>query len=244
LNTIQTYILSMKDRVSDYTVNGRIRVLKLFFNYICREGLWDSANPMERIKLIRAEERFPKIISIDEMEKLLGVPNKRTFTGYRDYVMLLLLWDTMVRLGELARLRIWDVDLDAGMIKVYGKGRKERCVPLGARTITALHYFQMKYRCKAPGDYLICKVDGLPLSPRGIEQILLRIGRRARIKITPHMLRHSAGTFWIKCGGSATILQKLLGHTTQNTTQLYIHLVGADIKEWHNRFSPADRLSI
>jgi integrase/recombinase XerD len=239
---IQSYILSMKGKVSDYTVNGRIRVLRLFFNYLHREDLLDNGNPMDRIKLIRAERRLPKIITEEEIQKLLGVPNRRTFTGYRNYIMLLLFWDTMIRLGELLRLKVSDIDLKAGMIKVYGKGRKERCIPLGTKMIKAIHHFLAKYRRKIPGDSLVCKADGHGLPLRSLEQILERIGKKIGIKVTPHLLRHSAGTFWIKSGGSSAILQKILGHTTQSTTQLYIHLAGSDVKEWHSRFSPGDRV--
>ena len=241
-SVIQSYILSMKGKVSDYTVNGRIRVLRLFFNYLQREDLLDNGNPMDRIKLIRAERRLPKIITEEEMQKLLSIPNRRTFTGYRNYIMLLLFWDTMVRLGELLRLKLSDVDLKAGMIKVYGKGRKERCIPLGTTTIKRVHYFLSKHRRDVPGDYLVCREDGHPLPVRSVERILERIGKKAGIKVTPHLLRHSAGTFWIKSGGSSAILQKILGHTTQSTTQLYIHLAGSDVKEWHSRFSPGDRV--
>ena len=240
--SIQSYILSMKGRVSDYTVNGRIRVLRLFFNYLERENFLDNGNPMARIKLVRAERRLPRIITVEEMQQVLRVPNRRTFTGYRNYVMLLLFWDTMVRLGELIKLKTSDVDLKAGMIKVYGKGRKERCIPLGAQTIKTIHYFKAKYRSRIQGEHLICKADGQPLPMKGVERILERIGKKAGIKVTPHLLRHSAGTFWIKSGGSSAILQKILGHTTQSTTQLYIHLAGSDVKEWHSRFSPGDRL--
>jgi len=176
------------------------------------------------------------------MEKLLAIPNKRTFVGYRNYIMLLLFWDAMIRLSEMLSLKLSDIDLKSGMIKVYGKGRKERCIPLGARSIKAIHYFLMKFRSDIPGEYLICKADGSPFGLRAVEQILDRIGDKAGIKVTPHMLRHSAGTFWIKSGGSSSILQKLLGYTTHSTTQLYIHLAGVDVKDWHNRFSPADRL--
>lgn len=158
---VQSYILWMKGRVSDYTVNGRIRVLRLFFNYLCREDLWENGNPMQSIKLIRAERRLPKIITEEQMQRLLRVPNRRTFTGYRNYVMLLLFWDTMVRLGELLRLKVSDVDLKAGMIKVYGKGRKERCIPLGTRTIKRVHYFLSKSRRDIPGDFLVCRATGI-----------------------------------------------------------------------------------
>ena len=173
----------------------------------------------------------------------MRIPNRRTFTGYRNYIMLLLFWDTMVRLGELLGLKVSDVDLKAGMIKVYGKGRKERCIPLGTTTIKRIHYFLSKHRRDIPGDFLVCRVDGHPLPVRSVERILERIGEKAGIKVTPHLLRHSAGTFWIKSGGSSAILQKILDHTTQSTTQLYIHLAGSDVKEWHARFSPGDRVT-
>jgi integrase/recombinase XerD len=180
-SVIQSYILSMKGKVSDYTINGRIRVLRLFFNYLQREDLLDNGNPMGRIKLIKAERRLPKIITEEEMQKLLSVPNRRTFTGYRNYIMILLFWDTMVRLGEVLGLKVSDVNLKAGMIRVYGKGRKERCIPLGTTTIKRIHYFLSKHRHDTPGDYLVCRADGRPLPVRSVERILERIGKKVGI---------------------------------------------------------------
>jgi site-specific recombinase XerD len=116
---IQSYILSMKDRVSDYTINGRIRILRFFFNYLQREGLLNNGNPMNGIKLIRAEKKFPRIITMDEMERLLTVPNKRTFVGYRNYIMLLLFWDAMICLSEMLSLKLSDIDYHRSECKKY-----------------------------------------------------------------------------------------------------------------------------
>ena len=242
---VKRYILSLQGKVSDITINGRLRVLRLFWNYLCSEGLWNgSGSPMDGIKLIRCEKKYPQILTLDDMEKVLAVPNKRTFTGYRNYLMLLIFWDSMIRLGELITLKVSDVDLKAGMIRVYGKGRKERMIPLGSKCIKAIHHYLIKFGEGIPGDILICKSDGGMFTNRAIQQILERIGNKAGVKLNPHKIRHSSGTLWVKRGGSSSILQKLLGHTTQRTTELYIHLAGADTKEWMDRYSPGNLIKV
>ena len=178
---IQSYILSMKDQVSDHTINGRIRILRLFFNYLQKEDFLNNGNPMNGVKLIRAEKKFPEVIGIKEIESLLSIANKRTFTGYRNYLMLLILWDSMIRLGELRYLKIDDIDIKSGVIRVFGKGRKERFIPLGTRTIKAIHHYLIKFRNQ--------------IKQRQVQQIFERLSEKSGIKVNPHKVRHSAATF-------------------------------------------------
>lgn len=243
--TIQDYIISLKGRVSDHTVNGRLRVLRVFFRMLLREGLWLKTNPMEKVSLIRSENTLKPVLTPDQIELLLSVPNKRVFTGYRNFAMLLVFWDSLIRLSELINLKSEDVDLRQGLIKVYGKGRKERMVPIGAKTARALHYYWVKYRKPISGEVFFCQRNGRSLDKRNVQRILERIGKRARIHVSPHLIRHSAATWWIKQGAQPMYLQNLMGHTSMSVTQRYVHLASVDdLKKHHQKFSLADSLRI
>lgn len=243
--TIQAYIISQKGKVSDHTINGRIRVLKVFFNYLQKDGLWNNGNPMEEISFIKAEQTLKPILGPDQIEKLLAIPSRRTFQGYRNYCIILTFWDSLVRLSELINMKMPDVDLKAGLIKVYGKGRKERIVPIGVKSMKHLHYYWFRFREKISGEYFFCTSKGKPLAIRHVERILERIGKKAGVYVTPHLIRHSAATWWIKTGAQPMYLQNLMGHTSMSVTQKYIHLASIDdLKNHHNRFSPADSLKV
>jgi len=243
---IQDYILSMKDRVSDETVNGRIRVLKTFFKFLVDDGLWDGkSNPMDKISLIKTEKRLKPILSPDDITKLLSSIDRNSYYGYRAYCMILIFWDSLIRLSELANLRVASVDLKTGTIKVYGKGRKERICPLGSKTVKHLHRFWINYREKISSDYFFCDKRGKPLQKRNVERILTRIGKRFKMNLTPHLLRHSGASFLALTGVPAFLLQKLLGHTTLSTTNIYINLQDDErLKQAFQKYSPADSLAI
>lgn len=243
--TIQEYILSLKGRVSDHTVNTTLRVLRVFFRFLLREGLSANGNPMEKISLIRAENKLKPILVPEQIEQLLSVPNKRTFIGYRNFTMILVFWDSLIRLSELINLKVENVDLKQGLLKVYGKGRKERVVPIGAKTVRSLHFYWMKYRHGIPGEIFFCQKSGKLLDGRNVERILSRIGDHVRIYVTPHLIRHSGATWWIKQGAQPMYLQNLMGHTSMSVTQRYVHLASVDdLKKHHSKFSLADGLRI
>ena len=166
-SVVQEYILNLEDKVSDYNLNGRLRVLKVPFNFLIKEGIWDGKpNPMEKVDYVRAEKKFKPVISVEEMEKILTVPNRRAFEGYRNYCMILVFWDCLVRLSELINIKVSNVDLKEGVIKVLGKGRKERFIPVGLNTLKCLHYCWTKHRRNIQGDYFFCIKDGKPLNVR------------------------------------------------------------------------------
>ncbi|HXF47806.1 MAG TPA: tyrosine-type recombinase/integrase [Verrucomicrobiae bacterium] len=242
---IQDYIMSLKDRVSDHTVNGRLRVLRVFFRFLAREGLSSNGNPMDKVSLIKTENTLKPILMPEQIEQLLSVPNKRIFTGYRNFAILLVFWDSLIRLSELTNLKIADVDLKQGLLKVYGKGRKERVVPVGTKTVRALHLYWVKYRQRIPGELFFCQKSGRMLERRNVERILTRIGERVKLHVTPHLIRHSAATWWIKQGAQPMYLQNLMGHTSMSVTQRYVHLASVDdLKKHHQKFSLADSLRI
>lgn len=244
--TIQQYILSMKGRVSDHTVNGRLRVLKTFFKFLSSEGLSNNGNPLDRIQYIRVERKLKPVLSAEQVEQLLHFANyRKSFYCSRNKAMILLFWDSLIRLSELINIRKDDVDFKSGSLKVLGKGRKERICPLGAKTLKTLHAYCLLYRNKIEGDYFFCLKNGRPLERRHVERILERIGKKAGIKVSPHLLRHSAASHLALSGIPAFMLQRLLGHTSLNTTQIYIHLIDDQkLKQVFQKYSPGDYLRV
>lgn len=244
-NTIQDYILFQKDRgLKDISINGQLKVLKLFFNYLCEEGIVTS-NPTEKIRSLKTASHIKPIISENDIQRLLAVPDKRTFTGLRNFCMLLVFYDTLIRLGELTNIKLKDIDLEGGTIRIFGKGRKERIVPFGAAAAKYLYRYLRRHRDSLPGDVFFCTKNGRMLDHRNVLRILQRTGKRIGIQVGPHLIRHSAATHRALSGMPAFLLQRLLGHTTIQMTQKYIHLVDDKrLKEAFKQFSPLDAMRV
>ena len=241
---IQEYLMALIGNVSSETVNGRIRVYRRFFNYLEEEGLWEKPNPTYKIKLIKSERRIKPILSPEQIQLALQTLNKRTYEGYRNLTMVMLFWDSMIRKEELITLNIPEVDLRGGLIKVYGKGRKERQVPMGARMIKTLHFYLNRWRNGTPGELVFCQRNGKPITSRHCHKIIQEIGNKAEITLYPHLIRHSAATYFIRQGGSPVILQKILGHTSLTVTQNYLHMSNQDMLDTYDQFSPSNAIRV
>lgn len=243
--TIQEYILFQKGRgLADISINGQIKVLKIFFKFLIEEDLFDE-DPAEKIKLLKTEKRIKPIISEEEIEKLLSVPDKKKYTGMRNFCMILVFYDTLIRLNELINIKIKDIDLDNGTILIFGKGRKERFVPIGTKAIKYLYKFIMNHRHDTNGEYLFCTIQGRPLDHRNVLRILQRIGDKVNIHVSPHLIRHSAASHRALSGMPAFLLQRLLGHTTIQMTEKYAHLVDNEkLRAASKQYSPLDTLKV
>ena len=158
--------------------------------------------------------------------------------------MVLLFWDGMLRLNEVRNLKLSDVDLEGRLIKVFGKGRKERMVPLGVKTLKAIQQFLIKWRSKYSGENLICMRNGQAIKERHYHKIIQQLGEKSGLKLHPHLLRHSAATWYIRQGGNPVILQKILGHSSLSVTQKYLHLSNEDAVNSYNDFSPSNGLKL
>jgi len=241
---IQDYLLSLIGNVSDETVNGRIRVYRRFFNYLEEEGIWEKPNPTRKLKLVKVSKRIKPVVTPDEIQRVLQSLNKSTYEGYRNLTMVMLFWDSMIRKEELITLKVEDIDLRAGLVKVYGKGRKERQVPMGAKTIKTLHFYLNRWRNGTQGNLVFCQRSGKPITSRHCHKIVQDIGNNVGIELYPHLIRHSAATYFIRQGGSPVILQKILGHTSLVVTQNYLHMSNQDMLETYSRFSPSNAIKI
>ncbi len=240
---IQAYIMGIIDTVSAATVNGRIRVFKVFYKHLKAEGFVEC-DPMEGIKLIRAEQKIKPVLSPDEMARVLSCLDRRHFHGSRDYCMILLTYDSMLRLGELLGAKLGDIDLNAKLLKVFGKGRKERYVPFSDRTAKAIHTYLIRHRKQIPGELLFPMQGGGKLAVRRAHRIFANPGRKAGLYLHPHLIRHSSASQFIRLGGSPSVLQKILGHSSLLVTQRYVHLSTEDMNQAYEKFSPGATLVI
>lgn len=241
---IQDYLLTLIGNVSDETVNGRIRVYRRFFNYLEEEGLWEKSNPTHKLKLIKASKRIKPVISPEQIERAIRTLNKSTFEGYRNLTMIMLFWDSMIRKEELITLKVESLDLRGGLLTVYGKGRKERQVPMGAKTIKTIHFYLNRWRNGTAGNLVFCQRNGKPITSRHCHKIIQDIGKKANLDLYPHLIRHSAATYFIRQGGSPVILQKILGHTSLNVTQNYLHMSNQDMIDTYDKFSPSNAIIV
>lgn len=241
---IQDYIMHLKGNVSDETINGRIRAYRRFFNYLGEEELWEGNNSMVGVKLLKTAHRVKPVVEPETVQMIIGSIERSTFEGNRNTVLVLLLWDGMLRMNEALKLKMTDIDADKQLLKGFGKGRKERMVPLGVKTIKLLHQYLIKWRSKYPGDYLICMRNGEHLTARRCHKLIQDIGKKHAVKLHPHLLRHSAATWYIQQGGNPAVLHGIMGHTSLLVTQNYLHLSSQDAVNSYAKFSPSNCLRV
>ncbi len=243
---VRRWIAHELDRGSSKAaVDIRLRALKACFNRLHREG-YLKENPFAAIKPPKLPRQYPKVLSEPEVLALLKVAKAQasTWHGKRNYAMLLTFLDAMLRLQELIDLELQDVNLQARSLRVrHGKGDKERVVFMGRRLTKAMRDW-LAVRGHVPGsDWVFISRSGEKLDPRNVQRILERLGKKARVrKVSPHMLRHTGATLFIRNGGDPFSLQRLLGHADIQTTMVYVHMAGSALREAHAKASPVDRL--
>jgi integrase/recombinase XerD len=226
-------------------INHCIQVWKGLFNYLEREEVIEQ-NPARRLQKLRQESTFPKPFSSEQIEQLFrSMP--RSFAGIRDRVMILVLLDTGIRLAELVdRTTVQDIDFALGQLRVYGKGRKERFVPFEATVRRALtKWLALRSAIVTKRDpreqALWITTMGTALSQDTFQYNLRQYGRTAGIEhVHPHRFRHTFATEYLRNGGSPTMLQRILGHTTPMMVQRYVHIVDSDVKVNHRQASPVE----
>lgn len=221
---------------SPATMARKIATLRSFYKWALRCGLVAS-NPMTLIRTPRQSKRLPKAITIEQIERLLAAPSDADVLGRRDRAMLETLYSTGIRVSELVALEVDDLDLGSGAMRVRGKGKKERLVPLGAHAIAAIQsYLDLAQRDASftatwndPGAKrkpLFLNKHAQRLSSRSVRRKLDKYLRQIGLDptISPHTLRHSFATHLLDNGADLRSVQELLGHQSLSTTQVYTHL--------------------
>jgi len=227
------------------TVDGSFRALKTFFGYLHTEG-YLPRNPMAGVARPRGVSAAVHALTAAQAQALLGAPNRKTWAGLRDYTLMVLMLDAALRVSEALGLALCDVDLGEGLLAVMGKGRKARQVPVGRVARRALVRW-LQCRGDVPGqDLVFCTRTGDRVERRLVERRVSDYGRKAGIsgvRVSPHTLRHTAATMYLRQGGNPLYLQRLLGHSTLAMTNRYLQAVGADdLRNAHRTASPMDGL--
>jgi integrase/recombinase XerC len=223
------------------SVSRKLSALRTFTRYMRREG-WIEGDPVALAAAPRREQKVPSHLSVDEMSTLLATPDASQPLGCRDRAILELFYASGLRLSELVGLDVEDVNLSARMVRVMGKGAKERIVPFNDTTKKAIAAW-LKERgalTKAGGDALFVNFRGSRLTGRSVQRIVARYVSlcSTRFGISPHALRHSFATHLLERGADLRAIQELLGHVALSTTQRYTHVNSAQLLDVYRKSHP------
>lgn len=217
--------------------------IRSFHQFALREK-YAAKDPTVLIETPKYERKLPDVLSIDEIDLLLTTPETSKNNGYRDRTMLELLYATGIRVSELINIEVEDVNLLMGFVKVFGKGNKERIIPLGETVIELLKTYIENVRPqllkKQVTHTLFLNMQGKPLTRQGIWKIIKQTGAKAGIqkRLTPHTLRHSFATHLLENGADLRAVQEMLGHSDISTTQLYTHVSKTQIRKMYQQYHP------
>lgn len=217
--------------------------IRSFHQFALREK-YAAKDPTVLIETPKYERKLPDVLSIDEIDLLLTTPETSKNNGYRDRTMLELLYATGIRVSELINIEVEDVNLLMGFVKVFGKGNKERIIPLGETVIELLKTYIENVRPqllkKQVTHTLFLNMQGKPLTRQGIWKIIKQTGAKAGIqkRLTPHTLRHSFATHLLENGADLRAVQEMLGHSDISTTQLYTHVSKTQIRKMYQKYHP------
>jgi integrase/recombinase XerC len=232
------------------SVARKVSALRTFVRYLRREG-WIDSDPAALAVAPKREHKVPAHLSVDEMSQLLEAPDVSTPLGRRDRAILELFYASGIRLSELVALDLEDVDLPGRMVRVMGKGRKERIVPFNTTAEKSLRKWYRDRialvgtadRRPSTGDALFVNARGGRLTGRSVQRLVARHVRSCstRFGISPHALRHSFATHLLQAGADLRAIQELLGHVQLSTTQRYTHVNVAQLLEVYRKAHPRAR---
>jgi tyrosine recombinase XerC len=247
-NVMRKYIVYLKK--SDYSarsISRKISTVRSFFKFCLRESII-KVNPTINLITPKIDKKLPYFLYLQEVNKLIEAPLKNTIFGIRDRAILELLYGTGIRVGELVNLNIRNIDLYEKTIIVFGKGSKERILPLGNPSIRAIqeyltsrNLFEKKiFVNKNDLEALFLNRLGGRLTTRSIRRIIIKYMKMAGLnkKISPHVLRHSFATHLLGGGADLRSVQELLGHKSLSTTQIYTHITKERLKTIYKKSHP------
>jgi integrase/recombinase XerD len=241
---LSVFLRELYGRVAVRSVARKIVSLRSFYRYLVLDGL-AAVDPTENLESPRTWRALPTHLSQEEVSRLLAQPDLSRPHGVRDRAMLEVLYATGLRVSELVKLKLEELNFEIGFLRIVGKGNKERLVPLGE---TALDYVSLylreaypRFRRKAPGSkYLFLTQRGGPMSRQYFWMVVERMGRRIGVgdRLSPHVLRHSFATHLLENGADLRSVQMMLGHADISTTQIYTHVTRERMIRIYDRFHP------
>ncbi|UCD83617.1 MAG: tyrosine recombinase XerC [Deltaproteobacteria bacterium] len=243
---IKAFLEELYRKNKKSSIARKLASLRSFFRFLLREGIIKQ-NPTEMVATPRQEKRLPRFLSVDETFALLEIPDQSTALGRRDKAILEFLYATGVRVSELVGLNLSALDLNLGITRVLGKGRKERIVLLGSKAIAALkNWLEIREGLQGPEvseedrEAVFLNSRGRRLSARSVARIIDKYINRCALlrKISPHSLRHTFATHLLDAGADLRGIQELLGHVSLSTTQKYTHLSLDHLMEVYDKAHP------
>ena len=227
---MREYLGSLVDqRVAKVSLARKLSAIRSFYRYLMREHLLER-NPIELIVSPKLDHRLPEFLTIEEINKLINMPDVSKPLGQRDRAIVELFYAAGMRVSELAGLNLGQLDLESREVRVIGKGNKERLVIIGfpaAQAIeTYLRHNRPQYANKYSGDAVFLNYQGGRLTERWLQMLLMKYARAAGLlkKVHPHLLRHTFATHLLDGGADLRVVQDLLGHANLSTTQIYTHV--------------------
>ena len=220
-----------------------LSTLKRFYQYCLRERAI-GADPTLKLDRPKRTPRFPRSLSEADVEALLAAPDMATPRGLRDRAMLEVLYASGLRVSELVGLKTFETNLDAGLVRILGKGSKERLVPLGEEAVSWVQRYQREARAallkKRNSDAMFVTARGAGMTRQAFWHLIKGYGRRAipGKALSPHVLRHAFATHLINHGADLRVVQMLLGHADISTTQIYTHVARERLKALHAKHHP------
>ena len=235
---LRKYLAQLKEKkLSNRSVNRHLSTLRSFFRFLNREGLLKT-NPMVILSSPKQEKHLPLFLTEEEVSKLIEAALPKDERGLRDRAILETFYSTGIIISELAGLSIEDIDFIGGIVKVMGKGKKERLVPIGERAIASIRAYLDSRKKQA--DTLFLNKSKKRITTRGIRNIVRKYILNAGIRrgVSPHTLRHSFATHLLNRGADLRSVQELLGHANLSTTQIYTHLTTDRLKSVYDKEHP------
>ncbi|HEY7116962.1 MAG TPA: site-specific tyrosine recombinase XerD [Tepidisphaeraceae bacterium] len=228
---------------STRTVARRYAALRVFYKFLLAEGHDAAGALLQQIERPKPERSLPKILSRAQVNQLIAAPDPKSMLFARDVAILELLYASGLRASELCDLKVRDVNLHVGAVRVLGKGMKERVVPLGRAAKEAVERYLAECRPKlerSPNERLFLSRTGRAMERVGLWMLVERYGRKSGLlkSISPHVLRHCFASHLLGGGADLRVVQELLGHSDIATTQIYTHVDQARLKAIHERYHP------
>ena len=233
--------LSENDR-NNRTLARKATTMKNFFQF-CEKNNYLTKNPASNLHIPKFEKKLPKCFSEKEMEELLNIPDLSSKFGIRNRAILELIYSSGLRISEIADCKVGQIDLSEKLIRVIGKGNKERIIPVSSKAKIAIRNYEKtrdQFESRFSDDIFFLSKSGRPLSPNEIREILSRyLNLIAKTKgYSPHTIRHSFATHLLARGADLRAVQEMLGHTNLSTTEIYTHLTLKDLKKVYEQAHP------
>lgn len=242
--TVRDLVYHLKDLgFSTASIRRQIAATRTYYRFLIGEGE-ATADPSERIEIPKGWRTLPAVLSVEQIEALLGAPNPDEPLAWRDRALLEVAYGTGARVSELVGLALADVGFDEALVRIFGKGQKERLVPIGRRALGAVAIYVREIRPTLDRGrgrgMLFLNARGAPLSRVGAWGVIKKAAARAGIpkRVTPHTLRHSFATHLLEGGADLRAVQEMLGHADLSTTQIYTHVDREYLRSVHKTFHP------